>query len=219
MKKISILLLTLAALFSACTKDTKDTISEDGASTVITDLPGDTTARVGGNSAGFKILYFRFATGAKVTVADEDKASLQWDLAFTGPYNSEVYVNSGTYEYNPGYKGPGQGAIVIVNQDYDQVNTAPDNAAFNSSTVYKIGWDAGNGVGWFFYSLDNHIVVPVQHRTFVLRTPDGKYGKLELINVYKGNPPVVTDLFWPAPYFTFRYYVQPDGSRNIRTKQ
>jgi hypothetical protein len=46
----------------------------------------------------------------------------------------------------------------------------------------------------------------------------GKYARLELINVYKGNPPVVTDLFWPAPYFTFRYFVQEDGSRNLQTK-
>lgn len=203
--------------FTACTKDKSNAIPEDGSSTTITDLPGDTTASVSSGVA-FKTLYFSFKTNAKIAIADSEKTSLKWDLAFTGPYNSEIYVNNGTYEYNPGYKGTGKGAVVIVNTPYDQVTTAPAETAFNATEVYNIGWDNGNGNGWFFYSLDNHIVVPVKNRTFVIRTPDGKYGKLELINVYKGNPPVVTDLFWPAPYFTFRYFIQADGSHNIGTK-
>lgn len=221
MKRYALLLgAATTLLFAACTKDKDETVLSDGSSTIITDLPGDTTARMtNGGAATFKNLYFSFASKGKVEVADNEKATLKWDLAFTGPYNSEVYVNSGGYEYNPGYKGPGKGAVVIVNQAYDQVNTAPDDATFSSSTLTKIGWDAGNGQGWFFYSLDNHIVVPVKNRTFVIRTGGGKYGKLELVNVYKGNPPVVTDLFWPAPYFTFRYFIQADGSRNIKTKQ
>ena len=51
-----------------------------------------------------------------------------------------------------------------------------------------------------------------------IRTANGKYAKLELVSMYKGAPAVVTNLYWPAPYFTFRYYVQQDGSRNLATK-
>ena len=97
------------------------------------------------------------------------------------------------------------------------MTTAPSAAEFDAADMTKIGWDAGNGQGWFFYSLDNHIAVPIKNRTFVLRTAEGKYAKLELLNVYKGNPPIVTDLYWPAPYFTFRYFVQADGSGNLKT--
>jgi hypothetical protein len=205
-------------LFVSCTKDPNQNANlNDGTSMVVTDLAGDTTATMAGGG-NFKNLYFSFATNKAIAISDEDKASLKWDLAFTGPYNAEVYVNSKGYEYNPGYEGEGKGAVIQVDQPYDQVVTAPSDEEFNASAITKIGWDAGNGTGWFFYSLDNHIAVPIQHRTFILRTASGLYAKLELLNIYKGNPPVVTDLFWPAPYLTFRYYVQLDGTHNLRTK-
>lgn len=210
-----------ALLFLAsCTKDKDMPNLADGTSVVITDLPGDTSARMGnGGGAGtFKPLYFSFTTDGKVEITDADKASLKWDLAFTGPYNSEVYVNAGSYEFSPGFGGPGKGAAILIDQPYDQVTEVPDQAAFDASDFFKIGWDSGNGRGWFFYSLNNHICVPVKNRTFAIRTANGQYAKLEIINIYKGNPAVVTDLFWPAPYLTFRYYVQPDGSRHVKTK-
>jgi hypothetical protein len=203
----------------ACKKETHQPIPEDGKSIVITDLPGDTSASMGGGgSASFKPLYFSFTSNDVVTIADADKPTIKWDLAFTGPYNAEVFVNYGGYAFNPGYGGPGKGSVIIVDRPYDQVPEAPSDADFDASDIKKIGWDTGNGQGWFFYSVSNHIMVPVKNRTFVLRTAEGKYAKLQLINAYKGNPPVVTDLFWPAPYFTFRYFVQPDGSRNLRTQ-
>lgn len=204
-------------LLAACSKDPQTGAAlNDGTSVVIKDLAGDTSASMAGGGV-FKTLFFSFDSQTTVAIDTPDKKSLKWDLAFTGPYNAEVYVNAGNYQYNPGYGGTGKGAVIQVDQPYDQVLTAPDDAAFDASAMRKIGWDAGNGGGWFFYSLDNHIAVPVQHRTFILRTATGKYAKLELLNMYKGNPPVVTDLFWPSPYFTFRYYVQEDGSHNLRT--
>jgi hypothetical protein len=217
--QMAVLLLVLTSLAASCKKETEQPPLEDGASVVITDLPGDTTASMsGGGGTAFRTLYFNFAAKTAVSISDADKPTTKWDLAFTGPYNSEVYVNAGSYEFNPGYGGPGKGAVVIVEKAYDEVIEAPSEESFTGSDIKKIGWDAGNGQGWFFYSLSNHIMVPVKNRTFVLRTADGKYAKLQLINAYKGNPPVVTDLFWPAPYFTFKYFVQGDGSRNLRTK-
>ena len=199
-------IIPIALLFSACSKNNTNPGQTDGKSTLVTDLPGDTAASMaGGNGSTFKNLYFSFAANTAVSIDEDDKKSFLWDLAFTGPYNSEVYVNSGGYPYNPGYGGPGRGAIIQIDKPFDQVVSAPSEEEFDASVVYKIGWDAGNGTGWFFYSLTNHIAVPIKNRTFVLRTAGGKYAKLELLNIYKGNPPVVTDLFWPAPYLTFRY--------------
>jgi hypothetical protein len=217
--KIYSLVTAGALLLASCSKKNNGPDGRDGQSSLITDLPGDTSATMadGGNN-NFKNMYFSFAANEAVLIGDDDKKSLRWDLAFTGPYNAEVYVNSTDNPYNPGYGGPGKGAVVQIDRPYDQVVTAPSDESFAASAITKIGWDAGNGAGWFFYSLANHICVPIRNRTFVLRTAGGKYAKLEMINVYKGNPPVVTDLFWPAPYFTFRYYVQQDGSRNLQTK-
>jgi hypothetical protein len=210
-------IICLIFLLAACSKKDNQLDSPDGHSTTIADLVGDTSAQMS-QGTPFTTLYFSFATGSAVTISDPDKITTKWDLAFTGPYNAEVFINYGGYEYNPGYGGPGQGAVIQVDVPYDKVDTAPDAATFNASTLTKIGWDAGSGRGWFFYSLDNHIAVPVKNRTFVIRTAAGKYAKLELLSMYKGNPPVVTDLYWPAPYFTFRYFVQEDGSNHLKTK-
>lgn len=215
MKYIAI--ISLIFLLTACSKKEDQPDSPDGHSTIIADLVGDTSALMSEGDP-FTTLYFSFTTGSAVSVSEADKTTTKWDLAFTGPYNAEVFINYGGYEFNPGYGGPGQGAVIQTDAPYDKVDTAPDAAAFNASTLTKIGWDAGNGRGWFFYSLDNHIAVPIKNRTFVIRTASGKYAKLELLSMYKGNPPVVTDLYWPAPYFSFRYFVQEDGSANLKTK-
>ncbi|GGH70562.1 hypothetical protein HNQ91_003045 [Filimonas zeae] len=215
-------ILTVAVLLGlccSCTKNNNATDAPDVVSVVIKDLPGDTAARMGtGGSMSFKTVYFNLDSGKAVTITDADKATTKWDLAFTGPYNSEVYVNYGGYQYNPGYGGPGKGAVLQIEKPYQEVTTAPSDADFSKTTLTKIGWESGSNGGWFFYSMDNHIAVPIKNRTFVIRTATGKYAKLELLNVYKGNPPVVTDLYWPSPYLNFRYFIQADGSRSLRTQ-
>ncbi|BAV06510.1 HmuY protein [Filimonas lacunae] len=216
--RIATLTIGMAMIVCSCTKSNDNPGLEDGISIIVTDLPGDTTANMSeGGSNTFKTLYFNLATGKKADITDATKTSLNWDLAFTGPYNSEVYVNYGGYAYNPGYGGAGKGAVIQVDKPYNEVTTAPSDAEFDNATLTKIGWEVGSSGGWFFYSLDNHIAVPIKNRTFVLRTASGKYAKLELLNIYKGNPPVVTDLYWPAPYLTFRFFLQEDGSKNIKT--
>lgn len=212
----------IAAIFIlscySCTKKNDALLLQDGNSILIKDLPGDTSARMStGGSTSFKNMYFSFTDAAKIEISDADKTSTRWDLAFTGPYNSEIYVNYGAYPYNPGYGGAGKGAVIQIDKPYNEVTSAPADEAFNNATLNKIGWESGSSGGWFFYSLDNHIAVPIKNRTFVLRTATGKYAKMEILNIYKGNPPVVTDLYWPSPFITFRYFVQQDGSHNLKT--
>jgi hypothetical protein len=211
-RMLFIALIAMTAL-SSCTKEQVKPQLEDGSSTVVTDLPGDVGSTI---NTGFKTFYFSFNTNARVDTSQ--KKTVAWDISFAREYNSYVGVNSGSNLASHGYGGPGKGAMVIINQPYDQVKEAPADAEFANNGVTAVGWDSGSGSGWYFYDLKTHIAVPVKNRTFVLRTADGKYAKLELLSMYKGAPAVVTDLNWPSPYFTFRYYVQQDGSRNLSTK-
>lgn len=218
------------ALLAACKKDDVQPSLEDGKSSVIRDLAGDTLATMGDPPPGsnkerrpFHLFTFRLSDKKQQFVRDAaDSArflnNADWDIAFTKEYNSLVTVNSGTVPGNPGYGGPGKGALLVIDKYYGQVTEAPSDVEFNANGRSSVGWDAGNGDGWYFYSLQNHICVPIKGRTYVIRTAAGKYAKLELVNVYLGNPPQVTDLFWPAPYLTFRYYVAEDGSRNLSTQ-
>jgi len=222
----ALLLLTLVS----CGKDKDYTIGlEDGKSTLIKDLAGDTDAAMGEGTEGkeqrpFFIFLFRFKDQKQIWVKTKaDSAQLlktkYWDIAFTVPYNSEIYLNYSQHEYNPGYGGQANNtAVVLLRQAYHSVTIAPSDEEFNKSEVNKIGWAATDGSdGWFRYSLSTHIMQALPNRTYAIRLPDGKYAKLQLINAYKGNPAAVTNLNWPAPYYTFKYYLQQDGSKNLNT--
>lgn len=220
------LLLAAIIAFSACTKEDTPPPKEDGLSVVVYDLACDTMASMGDTEGKEKrpfytVLFSMSTKQHRFIKTTEDTAAYfqktDWDIAFSKEYNSYVTVN-GQFPGTPGMGGPGKGTMISVERPYDQVTEAPADEVFEAEGRGGTGWDSGNGYGWFFYSLQNHICVPIKNRTFILRTATGKYAKLELLNIYKGNPPVVTDLFWPAPYLTFRYFVQEDGSRNLKTK-
>ncbi|WP_232538868.1 HmuY family protein [Chitinophaga tropicalis] len=220
-----VLLMCLLSCKKDENNDTK-TNYEDGVSTVVYDLAGDTKASVADGVEGkerrpFNSFFFRLS--AKLQSWDSSAANKQsnsWDLAFTGVYNAMVYVNNGADAVSPGYGGNGKGLIIAVDSPYSKVTVAPAPEDMETNNLKFVGWDGypqAYNTGWFFYSLSTHLAIPIKNRTFIIRTAEGKYAKLELLNVYQGNPPAVTDLHWPAPYFTFRYYVQEDGSRNLRT--
>ncbi|MEE1896967.1 HmuY family protein [Flavobacterium rakeshii] len=231
-KKWSILLLLQLYIIASCSSDEQTDYNnlQDGKSTVIEDLAGDTGAAMGDGTDGkeerpFHTFLFRFSDKKQLwlhTAADslQYMKTNNWDIAFTGPYNSEVYLNNANYLYNPGFEGPAiNTAVIRLDQAYENVTQAPSDETFNDSDITKIGWaSSASSPGWFFYSLETHIMQAIPNRTYALRLPNGKYAKLQLINAYKGNPPAVTDLNWPAPYFTFRYFVQEDGSKNLNTK-
>lgn len=224
-------LFSVLILGTACTKEEEEGqyALEDGKSTVIYDLAGDTGASMG-NTDGkeprpFNTFLFRLRDQKQIWIKTKDDSlrwlkSADWDLAFTGPYNSEIYVNNASRNLNPGYGGEADNtAVVMVEQAYDFVNEAVSDEMFSKSEVNKIGWaGSGESPGWFYYSLTTHIMQAIPNRTYILRLQDGKYAKLQLVNAYKGNPPAVTDLNWPAPYYTFRYYIQEDGSKNLKTR-
>ena len=228
-KKYLVFLLVsgMVSLSTTSCKDSGSEITPDTKSTQVTDLPGDTEASVGegGEQRSFYPLIFNFGDGSHQLIRNASDSAQYlktnlWDIAFTGIYNSEVFVNNGSNRDNPGFGGPASGtAVVMLEKAYDHVTEAPSDQEFNNSSITKIGWASGAGSpGWFFYSLDNHISVPIKNRTYVIRLADGKYAKLEIQNIYKNNPPVVTDMYWPAPFLSFRYYVQPDGSKNLATR-
>jgi hypothetical protein len=228
--RLQILAITLTLLLFSCKKDNDVSPTlHDGKSTVIEDLAGDTGASMSEGTDGkekrpFYVFLFNLNNKNQIWVRNaSDSAqwlkSSGWDLAFSDIYNSTVHVNNGEDPLNPAYGGEGRSLVVMIDRPYDQVTEAPSDAVFISSAIRNIGWEtSATPSGWFAYNTSTHLVQPVKNRTYVIRLNDGKYAKLELVNVYKGNPPVVTDLNWPAPYFTFRYYIQQDGSRDLRTR-
>lgn len=223
-------MLALACASLSCSKEEVAPVLEDGKSSVIQDLAGDTGASVGDGVDGkekrpFRTFLYSLTDKKQIwlnNAADSARymKTTDWDIAFTDIYNSIVYVNSGSIDKSPGFGGTAKGAIIKLDKAYDEVDAVPADANFdnNQGFVGWQGWPQTYNYGWYNYSLTTHLAVPIKGRTFILKTASGNYAKLELINVYQGNPPVVTNLHWPAPYLTFRFFVQQDGSTNLKTR-
>jgi hypothetical protein len=219
----SIIALVLLTLGYACKKDKANTdptvrtrlstyVEQDGKGIVyVTDLPGDTAANPG---APAKTLYFSFAANA--TVDSSKKLSTSWDVAFSNIYNSYVTINSATVTTSPGYGGSAQGVLYIVNQPFDSVKTVPAATAANvNGSAGMDGYPSASWPGWYQYNPTTHILTKIQGKTLVIRMANGKYAKLEMITLYKGNP-ASPSLTTPVPYLSFRYWVQQDGSTNLQ---
>lgn len=160
--------------------------------------------------------------GKLLELPEETLKSDTWDVGFTSIYNSYITMNNGSEKDMPGYGGPGQGAIIVLDALFDELDEAPSDEAFNvfMAAQTDVGWeDFPPGYkGWYFYSLQSHVMSAMTGVTIVMRTAAGKYAKIEMKSLYLGNPenPTVNT---PAPYFTFRYFLQEDGSRNLSTRR
>ncbi len=195
-------------------------------------------SKSGKETGQYSMFLFRFSDGRQQFIRDAADSArylkdASWDIAFTDNFNSVIWLNNAGYKNNPGYGGPlTKTSVVMYEYGYEFMNEAPPDAVFDAVPPenMQIGYasEYGKGVNaWYEYSSTTHIAQPFPYRAFYLRlqridpvtgASSYRYGKLQLISMYKGAPEVVTDLNWPSPYFTFRYFIQEDGSRNVKTK-
>ena len=142
-------------------------------------------------------------------VSSTDSASTKWDLAFR---NTTILVNGGT-------SGLGQAAAQVVEGIFEELEEAPADG-------YQQDTEAGPAIqGWYTYTGQTgtpaHAVLIAPGKVIMLKTADGNYAKVEVLSYYKGNPDTSTDEFADTDtraddrYYTFRYVIQPDGSRNF----
>lgn len=228
LNKLYIIVTLILAV--GCSKEDATPSLEDGKSTIIHDLAGDTKASIANGIDGkekrpFYTFLYNLEQKKQIWIRTKEDSirwfkTDEWDLAFTGNYDGDIQLNNKKYQGTPGYGGNiDNTAIVLINQPYESVNTAPSEGLFDQSTISTIGWATdSNSPGWYSYDISTHIMKAYPNRTYALRLATGKYAKLQIISAYKGNPPAVTDLYWPAPYFTFKYFIQKDGTTNLSTK-
>lgn len=133
-------------------------------------------------------VFFDFSTGAVVHAP----APLDWDIAFQ---RFRIIANGG-----PGFAGNGAiadlGAIV-----FDGVTAAPDSGWVESQARS----DSTNAAiaRWYSYGFTSHLLRP-KPNTYAIRTADGRYAKLRVVNYYcPGATPGC---------LTFEYVYQGDGS-------
>lgn len=194
------LLLGLSLLgFLGCQKDVTepDPVEPQGSVTTVRDLPADTASQ--------KVFtYFSLKDSAMVTA--DDSAGSKWDLAFSG---TSVRINGGT-----GRVGQG-GAMVLKNTDFDTLSEAPESGYAIDTSATQLAVK-----GWYQYTgatgMPPHTILPIAGIVLVVKTAEGKYAKVQVLSYYKGNPQIGTATPEKARFYTFKYFLQPSGSRKLK---
>lgn len=195
-----LLLMTVSALsFLACQEEVvePDPVEKQGSTTTVRDLPADTASQK-------EFTYFSLRDSAVVPAADS--AGTGWDLAFSG---TSIRINGGT-----GRAGQG-GVVMLRNTDFDTLSEAPKGgyAADTSSTQLAVK-------GWYQYTgatgMPPHAILPIAGTVLVIKTAEGKYAKLQFLSYYKGNPQIGSATPEKARFYTFKYFLQPNGTRKLK---
>jgi hypothetical protein len=139
--------------------------------------------------------FFSFKNDA--LVANSDSATTKWDfgLRFT-----TFILNSHAY-------GPGNAAAILQSSIYANVTNAPDAGYAYDTTTTQKGIKDGS---WYDYNPATHAFTPKAGQTFIFRTADNFYVKMELLAVdYE-------PFAGPTPnrlIYRFRYTYQANGTK------
>jgi hypothetical protein len=208
------LFLSLALALVACSKKEETIVVPVTVSTLtVNDLAADTVTGLGADgrpqSAG-TTTYYSLVDNKIITKADS--ATTKWDIAFS---STKILVNSGT-------SGPGLGGAFVFKGLFDDLKTIPADSSFatDNSTAASYAIPLGSGRAWYTYDGLTTLVSPIAGRVLVIRTANGKYAKIEILNYYKGGVTLastasVNDKLFKQRYYTFRYAYQPNGSKTF----
>lgn len=176
----------LVFMLAACNKD-------DAAYPIPAVTKSDTLLVKFSNSSTFA--FYSFKNGK--LVANADSATTKWDF---GLRRTTFILNSYAY-------GPGNAAAQLSNQLYSDILSAPETGyAYDTTTSQKAIKDGS----WYNYDPITHSFSPKAGQTFIFRTADNFYVKMELTAV--DYEPFVG----PSPtnlVYRFRYTYQGNGTK------
>ncbi len=148
-------------------------------------------------SSNNPFIFFSFKNDA--IVANSDSATNKWDfgLRFT-----TFILNSYAY-------GPGNAGAILQNSIYSSVTSAPSTGYAYDTTTSQKGIKDGS---WYNYNPITRSFAPKAGQTFIFRTGDGYYVKMELLAVdyepFVGPTPV-------RLIYRFRYTYQSNGTKSF----
>ena len=148
-------------------------------------------------------------------ISHNDSATTKWDIAFLG---SNIITNGGS-------SGPGKGGAILQDGIFDKITEAPESGyKTDSSGAFAIP-PALSPNSWGKYTGTEspmHAILPVAGKVIILRTAQGKYAKIQILSLYKGNPDPSSSEFAdpdnrpPAGHYHFKYVYQADGSTRFK---
>lgn len=197
MKKVTISLLSAMALFAASCDKGDDPITPQPTSTKTAYITTK-VAPVPGQKVGFN-----FATDTEVKTIDSTLKNWDFSKAFT------------TMRINSNASGVGNAGVQILDIPFSTITSAPETGYAYDTTATKL---AVKGSSWYIYNATTHSFAPIAGKTFVFKTAEGNYAKMEILEALPVNDSgaVVTPPTMPTQIkYKFNYNYQPNGSRNF----
>jgi hypothetical protein len=180
-----------SAVFITLNSCTKDDVPQPVTVTQKTD-----SIKVNFSSAS-AFAFFSFKNGT--VVANTDSASTKWDI---GLRFTTFILNSKTY-------GPGNAAAILQNSIYSAVTFAPETGYAYDTTASQLAIKDGS---WYNYNPTTRTFSPKAGQTFIFRTADNNYVKMELLAVdyepFVGTTPKIL-------IYRLRYTYQANGTKNF----
>ncbi|WP_299681565.1 HmuY family protein [uncultured Tenacibaculum sp.] len=207
--KLILALLVIGFIATSCNDEDNTIPSEPVESKTITNLAAlqDTDFTQNPPVTTGSFTKFSFKTGTAVT--DDN-----WDIAFRG---TTILVNGGTKigSLSDEPERTGNAALVIQSGTFANVTIAPDDAEFSQDASGSYALPTGSDNGWYNYAgPPTHLISPLAGKVIIVRTIDGNYAKMEILNYYKDNDPTEAD---NARYYSFNYVYNPNvGDKSIQ---
>lgn len=193
----AILIISIAivpTLFTGCNDD-DEPVSKPATVTTKTDI-----------NASEHMAYLNLTTGEEVPASEASTG--KWDIAFDGA-NENIYITANTQS------GSGQ----VLSTGFDDLTEAPADGYLDGDEAFL------DFTKWANYTGETtspfHAVLAKAGTVIVVKTPDGKYAKVQIIGFYQGNPDTSTPQFAdfstrPAyGYYSIRYAIQTNGTRQF----
>ncbi|MGJ8591666.1 MAG: HmuY family protein [Aquaticitalea sp.] len=196
--------LTLAVLFigftSCSSDDDAGTPQMEVESQTISNLQATQSADYTTNPPTITGDYIKFSFASGTTTTGND-----WDIAFRG---SNIIVNGGeaTAADQPTRTGAG-GAYIATGTLASVANVDTSLFTMDSSTS-GLAIPSGSDNGWYSYNPTTHLISPIAGKVIVVKTNDGRYAKMEILNYYENSQP--NEDLSNSQFYTFNFVYQPN---------
>lgn len=194
MKKIALPLLSIVVLGAGMTscKDKKVETKVVVTDSLVMDFKTDHYA------------FYSLSEGKEIPLSDS--ATTKWDFG----------VNLATIILNGHASGPGQAGVIVKTGNYESATSAPTEGYSydTSSTQLAINSNPFSAGAWYDYVPATHAFSPKAGLYFIIKTADGKYAKLEVLEVNYAD--YEQGAMYPKTLiYKFRYTYQSNGSVNF----
>lgn len=134
----------------------------------------------------------------------------EWDLAFRG---TTLAVNGGEATGTEGEPlRTGEAGASLLDIPYQQINSASD-VDFTQDGPEGFAIADRPDEGWFYLD-ESGAVLPVDERTLVVRTRDGRFAKVKFLNYYQNAPQQPDPDTDAQGYYSFAYTFNPNFGEN-----